>query len=159
MNCSACNKKRGRRGPPGPPGPSTETLLKFSGRALRAADATPVPSFLADAGTGGAAPVITVPPSYPVVRESNARKLTVNLQTALAGAATLTVELLRNGVLVPGFSIAYSAGGTASGVQSVEPAEALFAADDLLDVRTTTTGPLGTELNVSAQLALLPVAA
>jgi hypothetical protein len=146
---------RGHRGPEGEPGPTVSGgLLKFSGQILVTPGLVAV-SYLADTGSValGAGPVATAP-SYPVAAPRSLRNLAVNISTLVVPpGGSFLFELLQNGVLVPGFAIAYAPGetGIKTGVAGPEP----FAVSDRFDLRATVfvTGDVGLT-NVSATIGV-----
>lgn len=150
----------GSAGPTGPTGPSAPTgasggLLKFSGSPAFTVGAI-IESFLADPGVGlGILPLIAAP-GYPVAIARSLRNMAVNFtSTGLQPSplATVTVELLRLGVPVPGFVITYAPG--TGGIQSVVAGPEPFAIEDTFDVRVTTSGFAGgSVINVSATIGV-----
>jgi hypothetical protein len=149
---------RGPTGPTGPAGPGSATgsgLLKFSGTADANSESTIV-SYLADSGVGvGTVPFITVAPAYPV---AIARSL-VNFATNVLGtviippSGSIVIELLKNGVPVPGFSISYGPLGPTSGIKTVAAGPVAFAIGDTFDVRVTTTD-IAAGIDVSATVGV-----
>jgi hypothetical protein len=152
--------KRGHRGPEGPPGPPATAsggLLKFSGNVAGALDVVSADSFLADTGIGFGGSIITVAPSYPVAVEHNLRNMATNL---LAGfvvpdGGLIVIDLLKNGVAVPGFQITYGPGeGGLDGRKSVLAGPVTFAIGDTFDVRVTTSGSVAVTLEMSATIGV-----
>lgn len=129
---------RGEQGEPGPIGPSglgLGGLLKFSGVVDASVEGTIV-SYLADTGVGvGDVSVITVAPDYPVAIVRNLVNLATNVLEAISINGTLTIELLKNGVAVPGFVITYTGGQ--SGIKTVTAGPVAFAIGDTFDLRLT----------------------
>lgn len=107
-------------------------LLKFSGQASTAGI-----SFLADGGPGTP---VTSAPSYPVARRKlRLKNLAVNLLgfTPPSGVS-LTVQLLKNGSPVSGFSVTYEAGDT--GVLSTKTKRVKLSRDDTFDLQVSLAG-------------------
>jgi hypothetical protein len=86
-------------------GPS---FLKFSGTVLVGQ------SFLADTGSGDAS---DVPHAYPTPVAFDTNSMAATLFGAVPIGGSLTIQCVRNGVEVPGFSITYGEGET--GTKSV----------------------------------------
>jgi hypothetical protein len=133
--------KRGKRGPrghdgaTGPAGPSTG-LLKFSGSvAVFGQLPGPGVSYLADPGVGlGGASVLLFPPSYPVSVAGSLRNLAVNIfGFVVPQNGTILVELLQNGVPVPGFAITYVQNET--GIKTLAAGPTPYAVGSTFDLR------------------------
>lgn len=158
---------RGHRGHDGETGPTGATgatgfaaggLLKFSGVVAPALELAPVVSYLEDWGIGvGVGAIISTAPRYPVAVAHNLRNMATNLLPGFVtpiiplGGAIL-IELLRNGVPVPGFSITYGPGE--SGVKSVLAGPAAFAIGDTFDMRATVSGTVAVDVDVSATVGV-----
>lgn len=158
---------QGLQGVPGPAGSSGATgamgatggdggaLLKFSGLTAPALLGETIPAYLADGLAGGLSvvDVLSVAPDYPLPASRSFSSLAINLRgSIIVAATTITFDLLRNGIPVPGFQIVYSGAGTATGIQIVNPALANFVAGDTLNLRATTDGLLAIPISVSAVL-------
>lgn len=126
--------KRGKRGHRGPPGPAAAAsgLLKFSGNVNGTS-----PNFLADSGIGLASN--GDPLNYPDAIARSLRNLATNLPffTVPLGGS-MVIELLQNGVPVPGFVVTYAVGET--GIKTVAAGPAAFAIGDTFAVRVTSSG-------------------
>lgn len=158
--------KRGHRGhegpegPPGPPGPPATAsggLLKFSGNVAGALDVVSADSFLADEGVGFSAGIIVVAPSYPVAVQHNFRNMATNLLRGFVvpDGGLIVIDLLQNGVAVPGFQITYGPGeGGLDGRKSVIAGPVTFAIGDTFDVRVTTSGSVAVTLEMSATIGV-----
>lgn len=128
--CKTCSTCCGKKG-------GDEGLLKFSGRAQVPTSTGTVVTYLADQGVASVLSS-TVAPAYPLARARRIRNLAVNVLTPLT-AGSLLVEVLKNGVLVPGFSASYGGTNPASGVQVISAGPSSFAPGDRLDVRVSVT--------------------
>lgn len=159
-SCLACARRtRGTRGPTGPTGPagsstSGRTWLKFTGTFPSTLLIAQNPIFLADPGGATVTPAGTNPLFYPVPDDVLVRTLAVNLKSLGPGPqSALTVDLMRNNVVVPGFSVVYGGGGPATGIQIVTPAPAMFLQGDRLDLRVSVAGAMDVQV-LSAILSL-----
>jgi hypothetical protein len=130
---------RGHRGHDGPPGPPGFGLLKFSGEAaVDSEGGGPLASYLTDAGVGFGTGSVLTAPSYPVAIARSLRNLATNvLGFIVPQLGSILVELLQNGVPVPGFAILYGPGET--GVKTVLAGPTVFAIGSTFDLRVTTT--------------------
>jgi hypothetical protein len=129
---------------------SSGPILKFSG--LVPGGPGTVTSFLMDGGTN--TPASSTPPRYPLPMRFEAGSLTCNLLDGAAPPAggSFVCQLVKNGVAVPRFSVAYSAGQTGvSRMFTNKPV--VFAPGDTLGLAVIATGfttPVG---SVSAMLS------
>jgi hypothetical protein len=126
-------------------------LFKFSGTAAPSPDPdVSEVSYLADWGAGiGDGAILTTPPSYPVADPISIRSLATNVMGTVPEGGSVLIELLKNGVAVPAFSIGYS--GT-SGILSLSFGVPVpFAIEDTFDLRVTTQGVAG-PISVTATL-------
>ena len=152
---------RGHRGPEGPPGPAGTAsggLLKFSGTVAPAVEGGLVVSFLEDYGAGvasfqGVTPV-SLAPSYPIAVARNLRNMATNLLLGFVvpDGGQIVIELLQNGVSVPGFVITYTGGET--GIKSVLAGPAAFAIGDTFDLRVSVTGGVVDTVDLSATVGV-----
>jgi len=146
----------GETGPAGPVGPAgSGGLLKFSGFAAGALSGlVPVASFLADSGAGiGVGSILLLAQGYPEAIARSLRNLAVNIfGFTVPPLGSIVVELLQNGVPVPGFSVTYNTGD--SGIKTVVAGPAPYAIGDTFDLRVTTTGILAAGVNVSATVGV-----
>ena len=153
---------RGRRGPEGPEGPAGPAatasggLLKFSGEVEASVDPDDtIISFLEDWGSGASAGLfISLAPSYPVAVAHNLRNMATNLLQGFIVplGGSIVVELLQNGVPVPGFVITYADGE--SGVKTVVAGPVAFAIGDTFDLRVTTVGLAAVSVDMSATIGV-----
>jgi len=143
--------KRGKRGRQGPPGPSSGGLLKFSG-LLRFGQGEII-SFLADANANNSFFV-----NYPVAVTHSLRNLATNLlYTILPNEGTIVIDLLKNGIPVPGFSITYGPGET--GIKQVLAGPEIFVEGPptTFDLRITATDIFNEDadpINLSATIGV-----
>jgi hypothetical protein len=95
---------------------SSPSFLKFSGMTLVGQ------SFLADTGNG---PTSSVPHAYPVPAPFETRTMSATIFSTIPTGGSMTIQCVRNGVPVPGFSITFNGGetGTKSVTQNVPFAE------------------------------------
>ena len=149
--------KRGHRGEQGPAGPAgSGGLLKFSGTAAAATEGIlPVVSYLEDfgIGLGLGAGIITTEPSYPVAIARELQNLATNLLTfVVPPGGSILIELLKNGVAVPGFAISYGAGET--GIKTLTAGPVAYAIGDTFDLRVTTAALFAIGVDVSATVGI-----
>lgn len=115
--------------------------MKFSGVISTSAG----DSYMDDAFTDNS----THPLAYPISVASKAVNMAVNvLGGATFGAVTLTVQLLRNAVAVPGFSITYT--GAQTGVKTVTAGPSSFAVGDTFDVLCNLSSGIGGGVEITA---------
>ena len=130
--------KRGHRGHDGRDGATGPGLLKFSG-SVPAFGQLPGPgvSYLADHGVGlGAASILLFPPSYPVSVAGSLRNLAVNIfGFVVPQNGTILVELLQNGIPVPGFAITYVSLET--GIKTLVAGPTPYPVGSTFDLRVT----------------------
>ena len=131
-------------------GEGGDTILKFSG--LVPGGAGTVTSFLTDGGSDAAAS--STPPRYPLPFKFKVYLLTCNL---LGGATppfggSVICQLVRNGVLVPGFTITYEPGLTGVGL-TTHKRGITFDPGDTLGLAMIATGFSGDVGAVSAMLS------
>jgi hypothetical protein len=90
----------------------SSSFLKFSGMTLVGQ------SFLADTGNG---PTSNVPHAYPVPAPFKTGTMSATIFTTIPVGGSMTIQCVRNGVPVPGFSITFNGGdiGTKSVTQRV----------------------------------------
>jgi hypothetical protein len=116
-------------------------LLKFSG-ILAVTDDSPaqITWYLGDAG-----PVIItsgIPVSYPAARRSRLKNLAVNITYGLGAPVVLpattsvTVQLFRNGIAVPGFVVVWGT-GELLGVKKIKTDRLRLARGDFFDLRVS----------------------
>jgi hypothetical protein len=145
--------ERGKRGKRGHRGPPANALLKFAGLVASAGEGgSPASSFLADTGISFAIQSVFTAPNYPVAHAFDARNLATNILqgSVVPVGGSIVFELLRNGVLVPGFSITYGPGE--GGIKTVEAGPAAYAIGDTFDLRATSSGLVVDDVNVSATI-------
>jgi len=149
----------GATGPTGPTGSTTEPtgMLKFSGSvAVFGQLPGPGVSYLADHGVGlGVAAVLLFPPSYPVSVAGSLRDLAVNIfGFVVPQNGTILVELLQNGVPVPGFAITYAQNET--GIKTLVAGPTPYAVGSTFDLRVTVNveASFAPTLNMSATVGL-----
>lgn len=111
-------------------------MFKFSGVAATTTDGPADVTFLADIGYDSGTPRETTAVGYPLPAARTVVSMSVNIPSVLAGGSVVVVELLDNGVLVPGFVLTFNA----TGVQTVTPAPVTIAANHLINVRVTGSG-------------------
>jgi len=146
-DCKDRKRKRNHKG---------SGLLKFTGLVATAFEAgTPITSHLADPGLGLSADPNNT--GYPFAVKRRARNLAVNIPnyTVFPGGS-IVIELRRNGIVIPDFTITYTGGET--GVKVIH-AEKKFHEGDLLDLQVTTAGLTdigGAGVNVAATIGLKP---
>jgi hypothetical protein len=145
--------KRGHRGHRGHRGLDSGGLLKFSGVVAPAVEGALV-TYLTDFGVGlGSGSMITTAPSYPVAVPHNLRNLSTNLLGAVVPVGgSILVELLKNGIPVPGFTITYGPGE--NGVKSVVAGPVAFAIGDRFDIRVTASALVLIAENLSATVGV-----
>lgn len=129
MSDRDCNGRRKGRQPP--------YLLPFSGLVDANGE---VPAYLANAGNNVTAS--STRPVYPVATPQTFRSAAVNLVSSPLPPTvdSITVELLRNGVPVPGFAVVYLTGQNGIKYPSSIPDPAYFPRGSTFDVRVTTDG-------------------
>lgn len=143
-------------GPTGPTGPAASVgtdvqVLKFSGLAAAAVEGGTVESYLADGGPTDAGEVIASPVSYPIGNPTpqSAVSLSANLLSDIPEGTIVSIDLLRNGIAVAGFSYTGPVTpGTPAAIQGIAFAPIVYGPADTLDVRVTidssTPAPLPT---------------
>jgi hypothetical protein len=144
----------GPTGPTGPAGLETGGWLKFSGNAqpVAAPNGGPAVTFLADAGNNSP-PFSAFPYAVPVSR--SLRNLATNLLGIVPANGQITIGVFRDGILIPGFVITYSANET--GIKSVVIGpEPLTGAPtpQTLDVRVTVSGDVFSPFPVTAMIGV-----
>ena len=145
----------GAQGPAGPPGAGA--CYKFSG--LVGMSPPGGSAYLADPGIGVNVNQILDPVQYPMAEDTSFCALAVNLHEPLTGTGMIEVEVLRDGVVVPAFTIVYSgAGPNLGGIVIVTTAPELFPEGSILDLRATSSGQITQDRNISATLCPCPTA-
>lgn len=134
----------GATGPAGSGG-----LLKFSGNCQTSNDG-PVTSFLADAGNTATLSQ-TTPVSYPIPIARSIANMAVTISPDFLPNTQAVVELLKNGVLVPGFTLTFLAAGT----QNVVAGPVVFNPGDSLDMRVSGDGNESFIISVAAMLGVI----
>ena len=126
-------------------------MLKFSGLAAPISEVGPIVTYLADLGFDTSIIGFT-PINYPSAIERSLENLATNLMFVVLPSATVTIQLLLNGVPVPGFVTTYAGGET--GVKVAVAGPLAIAAGDRLDLRITTTGAVPAAAYVSATIGV-----
>lgn len=111
-------------------------MLKFSGDVLNTTEFPTNTSFLADRGIqNSAGNVLGLPPNYHFAVPRSVQNMTAQVGFLNPGAS-VTIDLLKNGSPVPGFSLTFVSGGSMTAVAGPVP----FAIGDLFDIRVTASG-------------------
>jgi hypothetical protein len=108
-------------------------------------------SFLADAGNTETLSQITPPVNYPIPIARSIVNMAVTISPAFVTNTQATVELLKNGVLVPGFTLTFLAAAT----QSVAAGPVVFNPGDALDMRVSADGSEPFIISVAAMLGVI----
>ena len=147
-------------GPTGPRGESgTGTggggaCYKFSG--LVGSSPPGFEAFLADPGIGVNVNQIAEPVHYPIAVDQTLCTFAVHLHQELEpGEGTVTVQLLRDDVPVPGFTTTFSGVGPDTGGPDnvvIMEGTAFYAAGSTLDIRVQAEGDITQDRNISAML-------
>ena len=148
-NGCGCGCKGGCGGCCGTKGGSS-FVLKFSGITIADTGGTGTTAYLADRGLGAAAGGLTVLTEYPVSYSRQAKQLVTLLGGTLVGDATLTVNLLKNGVVAG--SVAYGGANPLTGLRRSK-FDVHLGPNDVYGLQIVTTGVIAGSLNLSAELA------
>lgn len=121
--------------------------MKFSGVVPTVAGDT----YMDDAFTDNS----TNPLAYPIAVACKAVNMAVNvLGGGTFGAVTLSVQLLKNGSPVAGFTITYT--GVQTGVKTVVAGPSSYVAGDTFDVRCHTDGDPGGAVELTVTVGFQP---
>lgn len=127
--CKGCECHRRKPTPKGNGG-----LLKFSGSARGVGEIAVITSYLGDSGMD-IGPSGPTPTSYPFALERRIQNLSVNLPDKITNQlGSVRVEVLKNGVPVPGFFVDYGGSNPMVGIQTAVAGPVTFAIGDVLDV-------------------------
>lgn len=151
--CGVIHHRSSKRCKPCPDKPEkigSDGLLKFSGY-VPGSEVAPIVSYLADTGLLAASP-FPFAIGYPFALERRIQNVSVNLPVAIT-AGTLLVRILKNDMLIPGWTVNYGGTDPLMGVQTLAIGPVTFAAGDRLDVHVTSTD--GTTHLVSATIGLV----
>lgn len=132
-------------------------MFKWSGRVITAM-AQGSSLFLDDDGQSQSDLVIngSTPVGYPASLSGQLVNMSANLTLgSIPASRRLFVQLLQNGVLVPGFQIIYGGFGPGSGVAFIAAGPASFSPLDQLDLRITAEdGPILGTFKLSVTVGL-----
>lgn len=133
-----CRGERGKRGKRGPRGHIVSGgLLKFSGIPEGNDGDVAGISYLPDAGFSAVVDPVITPIDYPTAVHRHLRNLAANiLDFVVAPNGSIKIELLQNGIPVPGFVVTYVSGSPA--IQVVAAGPVSFDVEDEFDLRVTT---------------------
>lgn len=133
-------------------GSGSSFVQKFSGLAAADSEGAGTTSYLADRGNGASVGVLSVSTEYPVSLSRKVKHLVVDLQDALVGDATLTVNLTKNGVAVEDAFVSFGGSNPLSGTRRVK-LDVHLAPSDTYGLNVVTTGDIAAVLSLSAEIA------
>lgn len=129
-------------------------VMKFSGITPIDTGGAGTTTYLADRGNGAGAGALTVLTEYPVSLSRRIERLAFELLDPIGVGPTVTLNLLKNGVVVPGAAIVFGGANPLSGVQTLKLDKPVFyGTTDRYGLQVVTTGGLAATLSVSAEIA------